>query len=146
LFLKEILEDALPTKWSKWSAGLTIVASPIAYILPLNWPLSMLSITNNERQMLQIMLLISTLFIGTLISLFLVIFAFRGQRKAHQTSLEEQAKCNEELKSKEEEIDKLKNQLSKISSTRKDISPGIVHNFPDPDLDKIKPRLTSGGL
>jgi hypothetical protein len=46
--LKEILEDALPTKWSSYIAVLTVLSVIPVSRLPLYWPLSRLVTTNIE--------------------------------------------------------------------------------------------------
>jgi hypothetical protein len=81
MILKEILEDVLPTKWSRWTAVLTAASSITVLPLPYLWPFSVLIKTDTERQIFQALLLVSTFLIGTLICLLLVVIDYHKQAK-----------------------------------------------------------------
>lgn len=125
MYLKEILETILPTRWSQYIMGMSIVASGFVYILPMFWPLSMLAMTNDARQIFQVLLSVSTLLLGTLICLTLVIVAFHKQRKTIESDLKEnqqeleakfKTKYNQEIKTLKEKIKELEDHISKSSS------------------------------
>lgn len=133
MYLKEILEDTLPTKWSRRIMGMTIVASPIAYILPKYWPFSILPMTDTVRQILQVLLSVSTLLIGTLACLILVIFAFHKQKEENKSNLEKQRNelmleykkiKNDELYAlKKEHTERISILTKEIEDIRKQLAP-----------------------
>jgi hypothetical protein len=81
MYLKETLEEILPTKWLRRTVVLTFSSSIAAFNLPYLWPLSKLTMTNTEIQIFQVLLSVATLLIGTLICLVLTIIAYNKQRK-----------------------------------------------------------------
>lgn len=76
-----ILEDVLPTKMSRWSMGLTVLLVAPSTRLPLFWPVSGMVTTEKEILLLQTLLPISIVLIGTLISLISVINEFNRWNK-----------------------------------------------------------------
>ncbi len=143
--LKEILEDALPTKWSSYIAVLTVLSVIPVSRLPLYWPLSRLVTTNIEIQLFQALLSVSTLLTGTLICLILIIFAFHRQKKEYNSKIEKQ---RNELENsyqtiKAEEINTLKKEyeerikiltndnsnLSKQLTPKKPLDPALFVGF-----------------
>lgn len=79
--LKEILQDVLPTKWSRWIMVLTFLSLPGVSFLPHHWPFSILATTDTERQIFRVLLLVLTLLIGSWICLILVVIDRHRQIK-----------------------------------------------------------------
>lgn len=68
-----VLEDILPTKWSRWSAATTILLTPLAYNLPSILPASWQAESEISSFLTRCILALLTLLIGTLVVLLLVI-------------------------------------------------------------------------
>lgn len=71
--LSTILEDMLPTKWSRYIAEMTVVVAIAAFPLPHYWPLSKLVTTNKEILLFQVLLSVSIVLIGALCCLVLIV-------------------------------------------------------------------------
>jgi len=92
--LLTILEDILPTKWSRYIAGLTMLSVLPVSRLPLYWPLSTLVTTNTEIQLFRALLSVSTILIGALCCLALIIRDYHKKAKEYKTAIEFKNKKN----------------------------------------------------
>lgn len=80
-----ILENVLPTKLSRWIAGLIMPSAIAVSSLPLFQPLSLLVTTETEIHLLQGLLLVSALLIGALACLISVIRDFNKWEDVERT-------------------------------------------------------------
>lgn len=80
-----ILEDVLPTKLSRWIAGLIVPSAIAVSSLPLFQPLSRLVTGETETHLLQALLLVSTLLAGALACLISVVRAFNKWETIEKT-------------------------------------------------------------
>lgn len=76
-----MLEDLLPTKWSRRTMELTIVLAGIIITLPVTLPSSMIATWSQTQLLLLIIMTISVLLIGALICLVLVVIAYNKKTK-----------------------------------------------------------------
>ena len=81
MVLSEILKEYLPTKWSRWIMGLTIALAGTEITSPMTLPHSMVSTWSKQELQILTILILSTLLIGTFITLLLVIAAYRKIHK-----------------------------------------------------------------
>lgn len=85
--VSELLNDAIPTTWSKAIAAMTLLAIPAAYNFPSILPPTYLP--TSQEQVFLIRLLLSALlaFLGTFVTLFLVVRAYNELIKKHEKEI-----------------------------------------------------------
>ena len=83
---KELVE-LLPTKWSRWTAGSSILLSVVAYNLPSLLPESVLAIQPLTLFLVKLLLSISTLLLGSLVTLALVVRAYNALKNEQNQTI-----------------------------------------------------------
>lgn len=82
------LVELLPTKWSRWIAGSSILLSAAAYNLPSLLPESVLTMQPLTLFLLKLLLSATTLLLGSLVVLILVVRDCHEQSKIHAAEIE----------------------------------------------------------
>jgi hypothetical protein len=78
--------DGLPTKWSRWCMGLTLVLSVTAYNVPSHLPQTWIPNSPEQIFLIQLLLSVTVLLLGTFVTLLLVISFHRKEVKAIEES------------------------------------------------------------
>ena len=87
---QDYLTDGLPTKLSKALAVLTLVSIPSAYNFPSLLPLTLLPNSPEQVFLVRLLLSVSSLALGSLLVLVLVVRAYHAQAIKHLAELEDE--------------------------------------------------------
>lgn len=139
--LKMVLIGYLPTKWSQAIAGSTLVLAGIELWLPQSLPPSIAPLLPKSVLTYRTTLVLSTLFLGTLITLLLVVVAYHRKIKEFNTTKHDKTK-EKVMKTVENQAEKILDKLSRKSSNPPSRIPDFTNS---PEYKAIKPKFTSGG-
>ncbi|GFO62563.1 hypothetical protein M1B72_20820 [Geomonas paludis] len=102
--LDPILEVWLPTKWSRWAVGVTILLATFATRLPEFLPLAGYTLLDQQKLLVQILAPTLICLIGTFIVLNLVVRHSKSLKETHSNEIEELKKTYNKQQDKPEKL------------------------------------------